>query len=351
MNTLRLGLIGFGGIGEIRARALARTPGCELKYVYDTDPQRLRAAAAHAEPMADLERLVDAPDCDAVIVSTRPDTHERLALAAIRAGKHVLIEKPMANSPEGCAAIVAAAAQRGVKVACGFNFRYFEAFQALKRAVQQNQIGPLRYVNGYAGHTGLTELRSPWMYDRAIMGGGTLMDNGIHLIDMVQWLMGPATEVNAVQSAPVWDVGVEETAFVQLRGAGPVVATLHSSWTAWKGYKFAVEAFGESGMAVASYAPLYFRLVQVERTPRFVRRSVSQFYPGTIVREKLRGWQDTAIRAFVDEFTEFRRLVAGDPEPLSIATGLDGQRAVQVAFAAQRSVIEHRRIELPGRAT
>ncbi len=346
MTETRFGIVGLGGIGQVRARALQRTPGCRLAFAADTDPQRADDAQTFGARIVSLEELLAAKDCDAVIVSTRPDTHAAIALAAIRAGKHVLIEKPMASAPADCAQIVAEAERFGVRVGCGFNFRFFAAFRAVKQAIAEGRIGALRHVVGYAGHTGLTELRSPWMYDRAVMGGGTLMDNGIHLIDMMNWLMGGVCKVTALESAPVWNVGVEETSFLQLQGQGGIVGTTQSSWTAWKGYRFAVEAYGDEGVAIAAYAPLYFRLIQVQRTPTFTRRSRTHLYPSTILREKLLGWQDTAIRAFVDEFSDFRHWITQGGQPGTLATGRDGQRAVEIADAAYRSVRERRPVDL-----
>jgi len=219
----------------------------------------------------------------------------------------------------------------------------------MRRAIAQNEIGPLRFVKAYCGHVGLPELRSPWMVDRAVMGGGTLLDNGIHVLDLVRFVMGEVHSVSAVLPQNIWKLDVEENAFVHLTGAAGVTASLHASWTAWKGYKFSIEAYGEDGMAMMSYAPMFSQVIRVTRGPTFKtfkRARERNFYVADIFREKLFGWQATTIDAFAEEFDEFAARLTAPLTGGSAATGFDGKRAIEIANAAYRSAQLERPVEL-----
>ena len=122
-DVMRFGLIGAGAIGKIRADAIAKSPVCELVAVADLDEGRARAAAPGARYYSDANDLIAANDVDAIIISTPPPLHEPLAVAAAKAGKHVLVEKPMAATPDACERMIAAARQAGTLLTVGYNHR------------------------------------------------------------------------------------------------------------------------------------------------------------------------------------------------------------------------------------
>lgn len=337
MAKLRFGLIGFGAIGRVRAQALARSPSCRLGAVCDSDATRRASAPAGATQFAKASELIDSDACDAVIISTPPDSHAELAMHAMERGKHVIVEKPITHSAQATAQMLQCAARTGRTLTVGFNHRYFKGVKHMREAIVRGDLGELRFVKAYTGHVGLPELKAPWMYDKRVMGGGTLMDNGIHVIDLMRYLMGDVHEVSATLPKPVWDVGVEENAFVQMAGANGVLGSLHASWTAWQGYKFRLEACGSDGMAQMSYAPMFSQVVRVSRKPGFTSQRDRRFHVGDIFREKIKGWQVTVIDTFLEEFEDFRAVVDKAARPTSIATGLDGAKAQAIAHAAYES--------------
>src|SRR5262249_55125830 len=164
-----------------------------------------RAGGAHrgAVFFASAEALINASDIDAVVISTPPPMHEPLTLAALNAGKHVLVEKPMAASAEACRRMVEAARTAGRVLAVGFNHRYFKATKLVRDFVRSGALGRLTHVRAYAGHVGLAEFKAPWMHDRQIMGGGALMDNGIHVLDLVRYVMGDLQQAFGYESSAV----------------------------------------------------------------------------------------------------------------------------------------------------
>lgn len=335
---MKFGLVGAGQIGRVREKAIRRMAGCELTAIADTDEARARslAASSRAAFCATYEELVPREDLDAVIISTPPDSHEKIAIAALEAGKHVLCEKPLAPNVDACRRMVAAAQRAGCALATGFCQRYFPAIQFVKETVASGAIGELSYVRAFTGHTGLSEFAKPWVHDKEVVGGGALMDNGIHIIDLVRYVLGEITEVYGAASADVWKFGrSEDNGFAMLHSANGKVAQLQASWTEWRGYRFFVEAYGDRGMARASYAPMFSMAVHLDELGAMRRRRFS-LYPGVFVREKLHGWTSTVCAAFTKEIEDFARLAAGQ-STATIADGVDGMRAVEIAHAVYTS--------------
>ncbi len=252
---MKFALIGSGCVGEIRARALARVDGAQLVAVADADLSRARALAGRyrIERTGSVDDILAIKDVEAVVLSTPPQFHEAQAIAALEAGKHVICEKPLSNSVEGARRMVELAAARGRVLATGFNHRFFKAVQFVRKAVDGGAIGRLSHMRAQAGPPGgpLSEFRSPWEYDKAVIGGGALYDVGIHLIDLVAFVLGDVRFVSGATTSRVWHLpgGTEDNGFAILRNGDGAVATLQASWTEWKGYGFFIEAYGDRGMA------------------------------------------------------------------------------------------------------
>ncbi|MGH7018946.1 MAG: Gfo/Idh/MocA family protein [Brevundimonas sp.] len=347
---MKFGLIGAGGIGAIRAAALKVSKACDLVAVSDLDEPRARALAPQTRFHATAEALFDDPAVEAVVISTPPQFHEALAVAALDASKHVLIEKPMAPTLEACQRMVEAADRNGRLLTVGFNHRYFDAVKRVREAITSGAIGTLTHVKGFTGHTGLSEFKAGWMYDPAVMGGGALADNGVHMLDLCRYLMGDVAEVYGHSANSVWNLGAaEDNAFALMRSDAGVVGSLHASWSEWKGYRFHIEAYGDRGMARAYYAPMMSTVIQMDQ-PGGKGRTERNFYPGAIVRERLSGWQSTVIRTFVEEFADFVEAAEGRTGSGRLATGFDGLRAVEVGKAVYASGPSGRAVTLSPRA-
>lgn len=334
---MKFGLIGTGAIGALRAEALRRCGVASLVAVSDLDEARARAAAPAAAYHPTPQALISDPDVEAVVISTPPQFHEALAVSALRNGKHVLVEKPMAATVESCRRMVEAAQDAGRLLTVGFNHRYFPALKVVRDAVRSGALGRLTHVRAYAGHMGLQEFKAPWMYDAEIMGGGALMDNGIHILDLCRYIMGDFRQVFGYALNDTWKLGgAEDNAMALFRSDEGVVCSLHASWTEWKGYRFHVEAYGDRGMARAYYAPLMATVITMDK-PGGQRKVTRNFYPANIVREKLKGWQSTTVQALCEELEDFVALAGGGEGTGRIATGLDGLRAIEVGKAVYAS--------------
>lgn len=342
---MRFGLIGAGAIGKIRADALAQSPVCELVGVTDLDEGRARTAAPNAEYYADAEALIAARDVDALIISTPPPLHEPLSVAAASAGKHVLVEKPMAATPDACERMIAAARKAGTLLTVGYNHRYFEALKLVRDVARSGEIGTLSHVRAYTGHRGLSEFKAPWMYDKQVMGGGALMDNGTHMIDLVRYIAGDPAEVFGFATNKVWGLGVEDEGLALLRTPEGTTASIEASWHEWRGYRFHIEAYGDRGMARAYYAPMMATVIRLDK-PGGNKSVERRFYPKAILREKLKGWQSTVIATFLEELADFVAAARGEPHSSRLALGTDGLRAIQIAHATYASTESRERVVL-----
>lgn len=344
---MKFGLIGAGGIGQVRAKAVGKVAGCELVALADVDQDRARALAPSTAVSiyTDYQRMLADERVDAVIVSTPPQFHEEIVVAALAAGKHVLCEKPLANRLDACRRMVEAAGSAGKTLATGFNHRYFPAVQFVKQTLESGLIGELDHVRAFAGHTGLDQFSAAWMYDQKAIGGGALMDNGIHIIDLTRYILGEVAEVYGFATGNVWKLGLsEDNGCAILRSAGGKHAVLQATWTEWKGYRFYIEAYGSKGMARAYYAPMMSMAVFMDETGGARRRKLN-FYPQVMLQEKLFGWQLTTEQALRREFADFVKLCAGQ-QGGTIADGFSGFRAVEIAHAVYRSTEERQPVRL-----
>lgn len=231
---MNVALIGAGRQGRRRAAALRATD--RLVTVADVDTA---AAAALARDYGCAvtgrwQEAVAAPAVEAVLVCTPPHLHAAVSIAAAQAGRHVLCEKPLGRSPAEAQAIVAAAAAAGVALECGFNHRYFPALRQAKAWCQAGAIGQPLYLRCRYGIGGRLGYEKEWRAQAALSGGGELMDQGLHTLDLARWFLGEFQEVYGVMAHCFWPADVEDNAFALLRTSQRQVASIHVSWTQWK---------------------------------------------------------------------------------------------------------------------
>ncbi len=343
---MRFGLIGAGNIGQIRARAIHGAEDCELVAIADVDLDRAKAAAPTRDVaiFSDYHQLLASAAVDAVAVCTPPQFHEEMVVNALEAGKHVLCEKPLSNCVDASRNMVEVSRKTGKTLSNGFNFRYIPSIRFLKQTLDSGLIGELDHVRGFAGHVGLSEFKAPWEYDKQVVGGGALMDIGIHMIDIVRYILGEVTDVYGIATGNIWKLnGSEDNGFVLLQSPQGKTGTLHASWAEWKGYRFQVEAYGTQGMVQASYGPMTNAVLYMDETGG-QRRRKSNSYPMVALQEKLRGWQWSIERSFRQELTDFVKLTGGYNG--TIADGFAGFRAVEIANAVYTSTREKRSVRL-----
>ena len=241
---MRLTIIGCGLIGSKRAAAASAH---EIVAVCDPNAERRERLARQtsARAVADWREAIGI-DADAVIIATPHDQLAPIALAAVEAGRHVLVEKPAGRRPAEVAPIVAAAKARGRIVKVGFNHRFHPAIARAKALADEGQIGPLLFIRGRYGHGGRIGYEKEWRFDPEISGGGELIDQGSHLIDLSRWFLGDLALAYGAVANYFWPARVEDNCFLALEGEEKRMAWLHASWTEWKNL-FVFEIMGRDG--------------------------------------------------------------------------------------------------------
>lgn len=243
---MNVGIIGCGAVGEKRARHLA---DARLVHCVDADPARAAALAAlypGCQSSVGWQPALARRDLDAVVIATPPDTQGQIVRAAISAGKHVLVEKPAARHVDELRDLPQLAAKSGVRVRVGFNHRYHRAFQQAKRLVDSGALGELMFLRARYGHGGRPGYEREWRAQPERSGGGELIDQGVHLIDLARWFFGDFVEVNGFAHTYYWDMPVDDNGFMVLKTASEQVAFMHVSCTEWKN-TFSWELYGRKG--------------------------------------------------------------------------------------------------------
>jgi predicted dehydrogenase len=241
-----VGIVGCGLIGQKRAKALGQ--GGQLVACADLDVARAESLArtSGAKVYRDWRELVWSPLVDVVVVATLHDSLSEITRTAVEAGKHVLVEKPAARNAAELEPVMEAAAKHGVKVHVGFNHRYHRSLRKAKELVDSGVLGELMFVRARYGHGARIGYDKEWRANPTLSGGGELIDQGPHLIDLTRWFLGEITEVQGFAHTYYWDMPVDDNGFMLLKTAKKQAAFLHASCTEWKNL-FSMEIYGKLG--------------------------------------------------------------------------------------------------------
>ena len=244
--SVGVGIIGCGLIGRKRAAALA---GHRLVACADLD---YAIAASLADSVAgcvatdDWHDVVSHDDVSAVIIATPHHMLAEICAGAIEAGRHVLVEKPAGRNPDEVRPLLRLAQEKNVLVRVGFNHRYHRAVQKMREIIDSGELGPLMFLRARYGHGGRVGYDREWRSNPALSGGGELIDQGVHLIDLARWCLGDFVTVEGHAQTCYWDMPVDDNAFLMLRTARDQTAFLHASCSEWKN-TFCWEIYGKDG--------------------------------------------------------------------------------------------------------
>jgi predicted dehydrogenase len=241
-----VGIIGCGLVGRKRAQALG-----PAHLVACADPiaeraQVLAKAIPGSKATVEWQEVVERPDVEIVIVSTTHDVLAPITRAALQAGKHVLVEKPAARTSAELLEVIDATRAGRLKVRVGFNHRYHPALLRAREIAAAGSLGDLMFVLGRYGHGGRKGYETEWRANPVTSGGGELLDQGVHLIDLARWFLGDFTEITGFAHTFFWNMPVEDNGFLLLKTPRCQVAFLHASWTEWKNL-FSFEIYGKVG--------------------------------------------------------------------------------------------------------
>ena len=242
----RVALIGCGLVGRKRLNLL---PPGTVTVACDLDPDRaaqLAALSPGCVSTSSVEQAVTSPNVDAVMIATVNASLAPIALQAVQAGKHVLVEKPGARRRAELEEVEALSRKRGVQVRVGYNHRYHPACLKALELIRGGALGPILFVRGRYGQGGRPGYEKEWRAQANLSGGGELIDQGVHLIDLAGLFLGEFTRVEGHAVTYFWNMPVDDNAFLSLRNAAGHTAWLHVSCTEWKNL-FSLEIYGQTG--------------------------------------------------------------------------------------------------------
>jgi predicted dehydrogenase len=334
---LGVAVIGAGPFGSKRARAVCVHERSRLVVVADSLPERALALANECgcDAETDWRLAVGRDDVQAVIVSTPTPLLGEISLFAIQSGKHTLAEKPFGRSSEEVRATVEAALAQGVHLKAGYNHRYHPAIRRAHELCAQGAIGRPIFLRVIYGHGGRAGYEREWRARAELSGGGELMDQGVHALDLLRWFAGEFLEAAGMISTGFWPISpAEDNVFALLRSKGGALAQLHASWTEWKN-AFRFEVFGERGYLRVSglggsYGPESLCLGVREMLGEVPREQIFEF-PGPD-ESLLREWE-----AFVRAVLDGRELESD---------GFDALRTMLLVEAIYRAAREGRTAQL-----
>lgn len=246
---MQVGIIGCGLIGGKRAKALATNNTVQITMCADKDIMRAQFLADQCGECAatnDWHKIVDDPNIEMVVVAVHHSLLPTITLAAVKNKKHVLVEKPAACSASALDEIIEQAKTNNVLVHVGFNHRYHRALRKAKELINQGALGDLMFLRARYGHGGRIGYDKEWRAVKEMSGGGELIDQGMHLIDLARWFLGDFAEVDGFAHTYYWDMPVDDNGFLLLKTAKQQTAFLHASCSEWKNL-FSFEIYGRDG--------------------------------------------------------------------------------------------------------
>ena len=284
------------------------------------------AAAVGAAWTQDWRQVAEDPEIDAVVVATTNDYLCTVGLAALEAGKHLLCEKPLGRNAAEARALVDTADKADLVLKTGFNHRHHPALAKAHELCDGGLIGPLLSIRAAYGHGGRPGYDLEWRGNAQLAGGGELLDQGVHLIDLCRWFLGDFSVVIGMVGTWFWNVEpLEDNGFALLRTASGQIASLHSSWTQWKNL-FRFEVHGRDGyLTVEGLGGSYGveRLVHGRRRPQSGPPEEEHWtFPG-----EDRSWEL--------EWEEFRAAIVEARSPLG--DGYDGLAVALIVDAVYAS--------------
>ncbi len=342
------GIIGCGMIANFHARAIGDIPGAKLVACHDAVPaaaERL-AASTGCKPYSTLEEMLADPAVDVVTIGTPSGAHMEPAVAAARAGKHVIVEKPLEITLKRCDAIIEACREAGVVLSTIFPSRFHDSSVHLKWAVEEGRFGRLTVGDAFVKWYRTQQYydsgawRGTWELD----GGGALMNQAIHSVDLLLWLMGPAVEVRAQTGLLAHErIAVEDVAVATVRFAHGALGVIEASTAIYPGYLKRIEIHGSQGSAVMEEEDIV-KWDFAEKKPRdeeIHKKMASSISGGG-------GAADPAAighHGHARQFRDVLRAIKKGRAPL--IDGAEGRRSVELILAVYKAAETGRAVPLP----
>jgi predicted dehydrogenase len=335
--VIGVAVIGCGLVGQRRATSVSGHPDSRLVLAVDPVAERRTAVVERhgGRGSSDWRDALRDPQVDVIVAATPNGLLAEVGVAALESGRHVLLEKPMGRSVAEARRLEAAAASSGRQLKVGFNHRYHPGLARARDLVEEGAVGRLINLRARYGHGSRPGCETEWRADPEQAGGGELMDQGIHVVDLFHWFLGLPAEAVAFTQTAVWRIDpLEDNAFGLFRWSTGPVAQLHVSMTQWKN-RFSFEIFGELGSLAVEGLGGSYGTERLVRTRRRLEGGVPE------VEEDCFDGPDRSWSAEWDDFVAALR--AGRPSVHGAPA--DGVAAMRMVDALYRSAAERRVVE------
>ncbi len=342
------GIIGCGMISRFHAKAVADIRGAKVVACQDAFPQAADKLAAELGCTAyhGLDALLADPDVDVVTICTPSGLHMEPAVAAAKAGKHIIVEKPLDITLARCDAMIAAAKKAGVVLSTIFPSRFHESSQLVKQAIDKGRFGRLTMGDAYVKWFRTQEYydsgawRGTWKLD----GGGALMNQAVHSVDLLLWFMGPAVEVSAYTATLAHQrIEVEDVAAATIRFANGALGVIEASTATWPGELKRIEISGNTGSAIVREEDLaVWRFAQETKADEAIRQKMASRTQtgGGAADPKAIGYHGHML-----QFQDVLAAIKKGKQPL--IDGPEGRKAVELILAIYKSAETGKPVKLP----
>ena len=345
---LEFGIIGCGMIARFHARAIQDIPGARLIGCYSRNPTTAKSFADEwgVTPHAKLEQLLADKKLDVVCICSPSGAHAEPAVAAAKAGKHVIVEKPLEINLNRCDRIINACEKNGVVLSTIFPSRFHAASQLVKKAIDAGKFGRLTLGDAFVKWYRTQEYydsgkwRGTWDLD----GGGALMNQAIHNVDLLTWLMGPVVEITATTATLAHKrIEVEDVATASLRFENGALGTIVATTAAWPGWLKKIEIHGSSGSAAIEEEDI--KVWQFSKMTARDRKIVAGY---SSLTETGGGASDPGAIGHAGHTKQIKNVIkaiktGGAPE----IDGHEGRRSVEIIRAIYKSAKSGRKVTLP----
>ncbi len=329
---LKAAILGYGYMGEIRHRVIDSHPDIEVSLICEPDERKLQGNFPF-QVVRDIKHALPS-NIDVVFVCTPNNLIPEISIEAMKLGKHVFCEKPPGRSLQD---VIAIREQEKKSKACklmfGFNHRYHPGVRRAKALIDSGKFGKVLWIRGVYGKSGGKNFPTSWRNQKDVAGGGILLDQGIHMLDLFNYYCGEFTEVKAFTSNAYWKFEMEDNAFVILRNSSGQNAMLHSSATLWK-HRFQIDLGLEKGYMVVhgllSKSGSYGRETLTVGQKQFEDESDAVGNPSEQVTyfDKDLSWEIE-----VDKFVKFIK----NNEPVKESSSLEALKAMQIVDKAYKN--------------
>ena len=338
MKTYGFGIIGCGMISQFHADGLAEVPNAKLIAVSSrTEANRQKMAAKYGcDAHADYHELVQRQDIDIITIATPSGAHLEPALAAARAGKHVIVEKPIEITLDRCDTMIKACRESNVMLCGIFPYRFTPGARALKQAVDQGRFGRITLGDAYnkwyrnQNYYDRGAWRGTWKLD----GGGACMNQGIHAVDLIQWYMGPVDTITAFTDCLTHErIEIEDTAVAAVRYKSGALGVIECATSVYPGFPRKIEIHGDKG-AVIMEQELFAKWEFEDELPEDaeIRETLGL---STVTKSGAADPSDITHVNFREEFNDF--LTALEGGAIAPIDGFEARKALEIIMAMYQS--------------